>query len=269
MRPFKLTIAYDGTDYAGWQVQPGRPTIQGHLQQALLSLTGEAIAVVGSGRTDAGVHAWAQVASCTLRHWSGTAKNLADAINTKLPDTIAVTHAIDAPAGFHAIRDAVSKRYRYQIRIGGGRNAFDHRYRWLIRHELDLASMQLATAKIIGEHDFASFQAAGAPRQSTVRHVRDCLWKRDTNIEWGTPPSSVALWSLEIEANGFLYNMVRNIVGTLIEVGRGKYPPDWIEEVLAARNRDVAGPTAPAHGLFLQVVDYFPFDSPPKGPTPF
>ena len=261
MRTFKLTIAYDGTDFAGWQVQPGQPTVQGWLQRAIECLTGERIHVVGSGRTDAGVHALAQVASCALPKWTGTAKNLADAINTKLPDSIVITEAFDAEDGFHAIRDAVSKRYRYQIRVGGRRDAFDHRYRLLIHHRLDLDRIRDAASRFIGTKDFVSFQASGGVRKSTVRTVSSC----DLTIDRASGPrfnsADSTLVSIEVEADGFLYNMVRNMVGSLIEVGRGKYPPDWIEGVLAAKNRDFAGPTAAAHGLFLKQVHYASADA--------
>ena len=256
MRTFKLTIAYDGTDFAGWQVQPGRATVQGWIQSAIECLTGEHVSVVGSGRTDAGVHALAQVASCALPKWTGSAKNLADAINTKLPDAIAITESVDARDGFHAIRDAVSKRYRYQIRMGGRRDVFDHRYRLLVRHPLDIDKIRDAASRFIGTKDFVSFQASGGVRKSTVRTVSCC----DVNIDPSTGPKSASddslLASIEVQADGFLYNMVRNMVGTLLEVGRGKYPPHWIEEVLAAKNRDSAGPTAAAHGLFLKEVHY-------------
>ncbi len=258
-RTFKLTVAYDGTDFAGWQVQPGQQTIQGRIQRAIERLTGAHVPVVGSGRTDAGVHALAQVASCTLPQWTGTAKNLASAINTKLPDSIAITDAIDAPDGFHAIRDAVSKRYRYQIRIGGGRDVFDHRYRLLIRYRVDVEQMRAAAQRIVGTLDFASFQASGAVRQSTVRTVSCCEILADPPTGDSTAIQAPKLMSIEIQADGFLYNMVRNIVGTLIEVGRGKYSPEWIDKVIEAKNRDIAGPTAPAHGLFLKEVHYAPF----------
>ena len=249
-RAFKLTIAYDGTNYSGWQVQPNLPTIQGHLQKALKNLTGHQIQVIGSGRTDAGVHAHAQVASCNLA-WRDSPQHLMRAINTQLPESIVVHAAEEACQGFHAIRDASGKRYRYQLRIGGARDAFDYRYHWHLHGELNLDQMRLAAQRLIGEHDFRSFQAMGAERKTTVRNVRAC----DLVVSAVEDDHACHL-SIEVEADGFLYNMVRNIVGTLVEVGRGKQSAEWIDQVLVARDRDAAGPTAPACGLFLLRVDY-------------
>ncbi len=274
MRTFKLTVAYDGTDFAGWQVQPGRPTIQGALQSALSAVTRATVPVIGSGRTDAGVHAIAQVASCVVPRWRATDAELARALNTKLPNTVSVVDVADAPDGFHALRDAVGKRYRYQIRVGGPRDPFDYRYSWQLPGPLDCDAMCDAASRLVGRHDFASFQAAGADRKSTVRHVSACeLLENGEEAEHrcndrlphrgSFPAMSLSAdgtgerrLAIEVEANGFLYNMVRNIVGTLVEIGRGRREPGWIEQVLEAKDRDAAGPTAPAHGLFLQRVDY-------------
>lgn len=250
-RSFKLTIAYDGTGFAGWQVQPNQQTIQGFLQDALQRLTGDQIQVIGSGRTDAGVHAQAQVASCRLV-WRDSPQHLLRALNTQLPETIVVCAAEEAREGFHAIRDAIGKRYRYQLRVGGVRDVFDYRYHWHLHGQLDLEQMRLAAKRLIGEHDFKSFQATGAERKTTVRTVRAC----DLIIR--ADGETYCDLSIEVEADGFLYNMVRNIVGTLVEVGRGKQAVEWIDQVLLARDRDVAGPTAPACGLFLLRVDYPP-----------
>jgi tRNA pseudouridine38-40 synthase len=246
-----LTIAYDGTDFAGWQVQPGKQTIQGMLERALLRITSEQIHVTGSGRTDAGVHALAQVASCTLPQWRDPAGRLAHAINSHLPDTIVVNESVDAADDFHPIRDAIGKSYRYQLQLGGIRDVFEHRYRWHLHGRLDLDSMRSAAERLIGLHDFASFQAAGSDRKTTTRDVRRC-----EVIQQETANSDRLHLAIEVEADGFLYNMVRNIVGTLIEVGRGKQTPDWIDDVIAQCDRNAAGQTAPAHGLFLVQVEY-------------
>lgn len=251
-RSFKLTVCYDGTNYSGWQVQPQQKTIQQTLQHALTAVTGEAVTVVGSGRTDAGVHALGQAASCTIERWRASASDLMRALNANLPDCILVREAIDMPAGFHAIRDAIGKRYRYQLQAGGLRDVFEYRYRWKVHQPLDIAAMRLAAARFVGRHDFASFQASGAdPKKSTTRHVRAC-----DVIEQPTTSDDALHLLVEVEADGFLYNMVRNIVGTLVDVGRGKQTPDWIAQVIEAKNRCVAGPTAPPHGLFLVRVDY-------------
>jgi tRNA pseudouridine38-40 synthase len=256
LRTFKLTIAYDGTDFAGWQVQPGKPTLQAALQTALRAVTGEAIAVVGSGRTDSGVHAIGQVASCRLP-WRAEPDRLSVALNANLPNTIVVRETVEAPTDFHAIRDALGKRYRYQLQLGGIRDPFEYRYRWTLHRKINVDRMRAAAERLVGRHDFASFQASGSDRKTTVRDVRAC-----DVIEQLTAQADVGRHlAIEVEANGFLYNMVRNIVGSLVEVGRGKYPPEWIDEVIAKRNRDAAGPTAPPHGLFLLRVDYAPFPS--------
>jgi tRNA pseudouridine38-40 synthase len=251
-RSFKLTIAYDGTDFAGWQVQPQQETVQQAIQRALLAVTGETVQVVGSGRTDSGVHALGQVASCRIGRWRASAADLIRALNANLPDSIVIRDCVDMPDDFHAIRDAVGKRYRYQIRLGGPRDVFEYRYRWHLHRPLDMDAMRQAAAHFVGRHDFASFQASGAdPKKTTTRHIRACEL-----IEQETTSEDVQHWAIEVEADGFLYNMVRNIVGTLVEVGHGKQSPDWIAEVIEARNRCAAGPTAPAHALFLVWVDY-------------
>jgi tRNA pseudouridine38-40 synthase len=246
-----LTIAYDGTDFSGWQVQPGERTIQGMLERALQRITSEPVQVIGSGRTDAGVHALAQVASCTLPHWRDSAVRLAHALNSHLPDTIVVNESCEAPDDFHPIRDAIGKRYRYQLQLGGIRDVFEHRYRWHLHGRLDLDRMRSAAERLTGLHDFASFQAAGSDRKTTTRNLRHCELIRQE-----TANSDRLHLAIEVEADGFLYNMVRNIVGTLIEVGRGKQAPQWIDDVIAQCDRNAAGQTAPAHGLFLVRVEY-------------
>lgn len=253
VRTFKLTVAYDGTDFSGWQVQPNKATVQGFLQDALRKISGAPVQVIGSGRTDAGVHAIAQVASCVLP-WRDAPERLVMALNANLPDTIVVRESEEVQHDFHPIRDAIGKRYRYQIQLGGERDAFEYRYRWRIRGEVDVNLIQSAAARFVGRKDFASFQASGSDRKTTVRDLRACdvIHQRQdevTGVQW---------LAIEVEADGFLYNMVRNIVGSLVEVGRGKFPPQWIDEVIAACDRNQAGPTAPPHGLFLLRVDYPP-----------
>ena len=262
-RTFKLTIAYDGTDFAGWQVQPGQETVQGLLQSAIGQITGQTAQAIGSGRTDSGVHAIAQVASCELPQWKHSAEDLRRAINTQLPETIVVNEIVDAPEGFHAIRDATGKRYRYQLQVGGTREVFDYRYRWHLKGAVEIDRMREAADHFLGRHDFESFQAAGSDRKTTTRTIRACdlIIQEPARPTPGANDSGGMKLAIEIEADGFLYNMVRNVVGTLVEVGRGKHPPEWIDELIAARNRDVAGPTAPSQGLFLLRVDYAPFDS--------
>jgi len=253
-RWFKMTVAYDGTNYCGWQVQPNGVSIQSTIEHAIAQICHQQIRVTGSGRTDAGVHAIAQVASFSLQSWRASANDLCRALNSKLPSDIAISEVLDAPEDFHAIRDAIGKRYRYQIQIGGVRDAFEYKYRWQVQGPIDVEAMRQATTYLLGKHDFASFQAAGADRKTTVREVRD-LVIIDQEGRAGAPSQSRYI-AFEIEADGFLYNMVRNIVGTLIEVGRRKQPPSWVKHVLEMADRTQAGPTAPPNGLFMVRVDY-------------
>lgn len=248
MRIVKLTLAYDGTNYAGWQAQAEGPTVQQTLEAAIEKVTGESVRTLASGRTDAGVHALGQVASFRTENQL-PADVLARAINANLPDDIAVLDAADAPPGFHPIRDAVSKRYRYEILNRRTPDVFRRHYAWHIAYSLDVPAMARASQLFVGTHDFCSFETSGAPRKDTVRTVSDLVVRRE-------PDGESDRISIEIEADGFLYNMVRAIVGSLVEVGRGARPEPWIGEVLAACDRRRAGPTAPALGLFLVSVKY-------------
>jgi len=248
MQTIKLTLAYDGTDYAGWQVQSGPVTVQGVVEKALAEITGQTIRATASGRTDAGVHALGQVVG--FRADTHLLPEVwVRALNARLPSDVAVVEAAAAPEGFHAIRDAVDKRYRYTIHNGPCRDVFRRRYCWHYPSTLDVDAMARAAGCLRGRHDFASFQSSGAPRATTVRTVSDLLVTRGE--EAGGP------WlMIEIEADGFLYNMVRAIVGTLVEVGRGAQPESWVAEVIEARDRSAAGPTAPPQGLTLVRVRY-------------
>ena len=247
MPHFKLTLAYDGTAYHGWQVQPQQRTIQGTIEQAILKLTGQAVRVTASGRTDAGVHALGQVASfsaeCRL-----TLGELQTALSALLPDDIAVLGVEEVPAGFHPIRDARWKCYRYVIHNGPIRDVFARRYAWHIVQALDASAMQRAATALVGTHDFSSFETAGAPRETSVRTV--------TRLEVRGEDAKPGQIIIEIVADGFLYNMVRAIVGTLVEVGRGAEAESWPAEVLAACDRSAGGPTAPPQGLYLVYVVY-------------
>jgi len=248
MRFFRLTLSYDGTAYVGWQVQDNGRTIQAELEAALRRITGEAIRAVASGRTDAGVHALGQVVS----FHSDTRlapEVLCKALNANLPQDIVVREVREAPAGFHAIRDAVRKRYRYVVQDGPIRDAFSRMYAWHFVHILDVPAMRAAAQLLLGKHDFSSFEASGSPRVSSVRMIHDLTVERRTG-------DFLERVVFEVEADGFLYNMVRNLVGSLVEVGRGRREPDWIGQVLAARDRKLAGATAPPQGLFLVNVDY-------------
>lgn len=245
MRTIKLTIAYDGSGYTGWQMQGGeRPTLQAAVEAALSKvLGGEPVRVTGSSRTDAGVHALGQVVSFH------TASRLTPAVilramNAELPDDISVLAAAEARFGFHSIRDSVGKRYRYVIQHGRTLDVFLRHYAWHVRRELDVDTMREAARSLVGTHDFAAYQNQGSVRDSTVRTVHEL--SVTTHRERGFEQ----IW-IEVEGNGFLYMMVRNIVGTLVEVGRGNHGPAWPAEVLAGGDRRQAGMSAPAQGLFL------------------
>jgi len=246
VRFLKLTVAYDGTAYAGWQQQRRRRSVQQQLQEAWERITGEPARMAASSRTDAGVHALGQVVSCESR--TALAPHvLQRALNARLPEDIRVHEVAEAPTGFHATRAAVGKRYRYLIQDGGTPDLFLRDYCWYLPRELDVAAMQQAARTLVGQHDFASFQNAGSPRTSTVRNLRELTVarRRDERADRVV---------IEAEGDGFLYNMVRNLVGTLVEVGQGRRDARWPAQVLAARRRSLAGRTAPPHGLFLVSV---------------
>ncbi len=245
MRTFKLTLAYDGTGYCGWQSQAGQKSLQDTLERTLLRITGEAIRVHASGRTDSGVHAEGQVVSFESETQLAS-EVLHKALNAELPFDMAVWRVELAADGFHARRDARGKMYRYLIDDGATRDVFARQYVWQFRQRLDEQAMQRAAQALVGEHDFASFQSQGDERDSSVRTVFQARVQRLPNQRI----------SVEIAGSGFLYNMVRAIVGTLVEVGRGVQPEEWVGQVLAAKQRRAAGQTAPAHGLCLVRVDY-------------
>ena len=273
MPSFKITLAYDGAEFSGWQAQPGRRTVQGELERAWLEITGETVRLNAAGRTDAGVHAAGQVVSVE----SATnipPESLVHALNSKLPDDAAVQLVERVADGFHATHDAKFKRYRYTIYNDPRRPVFARKYAWHIPTPLDVAAMQAGGAHMVGTHDFASFQSVGSERESTVRTIFAVEVTRfspglrpgvgsPTEYAWPQRPRrypraepGAALVTIDVEGDGFLYNMVRTIAGTLVEVGRGKRPPEWVAEVIAAKDRCAAGQTAPAHGLCMQWVAY-------------
>ncbi len=253
LRCFRGLVAYDGARYAGWQTQSDQPSVQQTIEEALARICKERVRVRASGRTDAGVHAWAQSISFHARSRL-TAERLGQALQGNVPRDIAILELKETRDDFDALNDAVGKRYGYWIQDGSRTDVFLAKFAWRVPVELDVAAMQQAAAHFIGEHDFCSFEASGSPRRSSVRTVRDLTVER-RKTPWSLPhvlPPIV----VEIEANGFLYNMVRNIVGTLVEIGKGKQTPAWAAQVLQAEDRKQAGPTAPPEGLFLQQVEY-------------
>jgi len=244
MRNIKLTISYDGTDFHGWQRQPGLRTVQSVLDEAVERLTGAWPNTNASGRTDAGVHAVGQVV-----HFLTAARHEPDvyvrALNATLPPDVRVRDAVEVSQAFHATLDARSKRYRYRIDNAQYASPFELRYAWHLFHRLDVDAMNQAGSALLGRHDFRSFETDWPNRLSSVRTIFDVAATRDGDMV-----------HIEVEADGFLYNMVRAIAGTLSLVGTGKRPVEWVGEVLRAENRVEAGPNAPARGLFLLHVNY-------------
>lgn len=287
---WKLTLAYDGTDYYGWQVQPGQQTIQGELQAALHRITGEDPLPQGSGRTDAGVHALGQVASFPLLA-PIPPENLKRALNRTLPEAIRIVDAAMAPASFHARHSAIAKTYEYRIFREVLCPPFLSRYVLTCTWPLNFEALQLAAKMFVGKHDFTSFAATdpelgirsmqvktqtdagtggrpnlfasnlhmisirainlqpGTPQKSSVRTIFSSQWERQQS-------EAGELLVYRVRGNGFLHHMVRNLVGTMVDVGRGRTPASDIRAMLAARTRSAAGPTAPAQGLFLHSVEY-------------
>jgi tRNA pseudouridine38-40 synthase len=247
-RTLKLTLAYDGTDFAGWQIQPQVRTVQGTIRDVLERITGEPVNLIGSGRTDVGVHAVGQVASFETRSPHGC-ELFQRALNAELPHDIAILQVEEAAPGFQARRFARRKRYRYVIHDAGARDVFARRYCWQLPYRLDDGAMARAAQVLVGTHDFSSFESSGSPRESTVRTI----YALDIARPRVERPFELCL---EVEADGFLYNMVRAIAGTLVQVGRGVQSESWVRDVLEAQHRPVAGPTAPPQGLFLLWVGY-------------
>jgi tRNA pseudouridine38-40 synthase len=243
-RNIRLTIAFDGSAYHGWQIQPNAPTVQGLLTEAVARITGEKETINGSGRTDAGVHARGLAANFLTGSRLPPAQ-LVRALNALLPRDIRILTARQVHSGFHARRDAVSKIYRYQIYLGSILAPHLLREYFHFPYPVDIAKMQDAARLFIGEHDFASFAKANDALASTVRRIFRCdFTKRGKQL------------LLTVEGNGFLHHMVRNIAGTLLEVGRGSISLEEFKDLFIKRDRRLAGFTAPAHGLVLLKVKY-------------
>jgi tRNA pseudouridine38-40 synthase len=260
LRNIRLCVAYDGTDYYGWQRQPEKLTVQGLLESALEKITGTPITLWGSGRTDAGVHAANQIAnfktSCPI-----PCGNLQKALNDGLPASVRVKDAQEVPASFHARFSAVSKTYRYRILLAPVASPFIARFVHHYPYPLDRKAMQRAAQRFEGKHDFTSFAAAGGTEEEAEDAPSTSGRPSRTNVR--TISSSRFFWNArnsilvyEVSANGFLRHMVRNLAGTLIEVGRRKLSLADITSILGARDRKRSGPTAPAHGLCLWKVRY-------------
>lgn len=258
---WKITLSYDGTAFHGWQVQPGLPTVQGTLAAVLEKMTGERVLPQGSGRTDAGVHALGQVASFALEA-RVPAENLLRAMNRALPQSVRVLAVEEVGEGFHARHSAAQKCYEYRVFERRVKNSVEERvcspfvapYVWDCRWALDVERMQRAARVVCGIHDFTSFaavdpevgaRAEGGVGVNPVKTVFKSEWVREEE-----------LLRYRVTGSGFLHHMVRNLVGTMVEVGRGSMQAEDMERILGARDRAVAGPTAPAQGLFLVRVEY-------------
>lgn len=256
MRNLMITLAYDGTDFHGWQFQPEMRTVQGCLEQALRRVLRHQVVVIGCSRTDAGVHAAGHVANVYTTN-PAPMLGLFRSLGSRLPKDMSAVHMAEVPLTFHSTRSAVSKLYRYRIYNNQGRPCEQllQRYTYHCWLPLDLERMRTAAEAWIGTHDFTSLASAGSVRDSNVRtvlRIEICRLGREV--------------VLDIEGSGFLYKQVRNMVGTLVEIGRGQWPPSRAEEMLKARDRAAGGPTAPARGLCLQWVRYDIPNLPPPPP---
>jgi tRNA pseudouridine38-40 synthase len=244
-RNIKLTIQYDGSRYSGWQKQPGRKTIEEEIKTAIETLiSADDVEVNGSSRTDAGVSALGQVANVRLDTPVPTDR-LAKAISHYLPAQIVVTEALDVPDDFDAIKSTKSKMYRYSIYTAKTRPVMQVSHCWHRPGKLDIEAMNQAAQKFIGEKDFKSFATACDKRSTSVRTIFNCQVTQEDQWIY-----------IDVQASGFLYNMVRNIVGTLVEIGRGRWQPEKIDEIIEAKSRNTAGPIAPAQGLCLMWIKY-------------
>jgi tRNA pseudouridine38-40 synthase len=249
MRSLKITISYDGTDFAGWQIQPDTPTIQGTLSSAIGRVTGEKVLPQGSGRTDAGVHALAQVANFSLES-PIPPENLLKALNDVLPSTIRILAVEEVDSSFHARKSATAKTYRYRMYRADICPPFLARYVWHHPYPLDENGMIDSADAVTGEHDFTSFAAVDPERGreqevSNIRTIFASTWRREGDE-----------FIYEVRGSGFLHHMVRNLVGTFILVGKGTLKPKDVSRILEAKSRSAAGATAPASGLFLVNVEY-------------
>ncbi|MDF1591771.1 MAG: tRNA pseudouridine(38-40) synthase TruA [Desulfobacterales bacterium] len=242
---FKLTIEYDGSGFYGWQRQKNDRTVQGVIEAAIATMTGETVTLIGSGRTDAGVHARGQVANF-LCETELTAPIFERGLNSLLSEDVVVRYCHQVDESFHARYSVKSKIYQYRILNRVIPVAVGRQYCWFIRRNIDVETMRAAAGYIVGSHDFKAFEGAGSPRSSTIRQV--------IRAEWQMPKPDQHVF--EIEADGFLRYMVRNLVGTLVQVGLGKLTPEDFKGILFSTDRNQAGATAPPQGLFLMEVKY-------------
>jgi len=252
MRTLALTVAYDGTDWAGMQYQPTAPSVQGALEKALASVLRHDVRIAAAGRTDAGVHALAQVVSLRTPN-PIPAERLPRAVNLLLPESIRVRRAVERPAGFHARRSAIFRRYWYRMQVTRHADPLRGRFCWQLDRELDIAAMQAALAPLVGWHDFAAFCHHGGETKGTVREIHHArVMSRGTGIV------------VDVQADAFVHRMVRLLVSNLVLVGAGERPASWLEELLCSQDRSLAGRGAPPHGLILMRIGYPPIENPSR-----
>ena len=245
-RRVKLTVAYDGTAYAGWQMQPNGTTVQSVMEGALARILQEPVRLRAAGRTDAGVHAREQVVDFA----DSGRRDIATIVrggNGLLPADIRILSAETVPEPFDARRHATEKEYRFFLYLSPIASPFLTRYAWHLEAQLELDAVREGLSRLVGEHDFTSFRGQGCTAMSPVRTIRRAEVARH---------DIPGLWSIDVTGEGFLRHMVRNIVGTVVDAGKGKHTPERVGEILRARDRSAAGVTAPAHGLFLWQVTY-------------
>jgi tRNA pseudouridine38-40 synthase len=255
MKKIKLLLEFDGTAYQGWQIQKKGTTVQGVIEERILKITGEQSRLVGASRTDAGAHALGQVA--VFRTASRLEPEvIKKALNVLLPHDIRVLEVSEVNDSFRPINDVVKKSYFYVITNQRESSAFLYRYTWMVNQHLDLKSMTKAAQVLIGIHDFSSFRGTGSSTKNPVREVFSLSIERFDKTNFMTASLKGNFLKIRIEANGFLRHMVRNIAGTLVEIGRGRFSADRMSKILKTHDRRLAGPTAPANGLFLERIVY-------------
>ena len=245
MRRIRIFVAYDGTNYCGWQIQPNGITIEEKLNKALNRLTGEDIRVIGASRTDSGVHALGNVAVFDTES-PIPPERFSYALNQRLPEDIVVVKSDEVPLDWHPRYQVSRKTYEYRILNRTFRMPNRRLDTYFYHHKLDVDKMKQATSYLVGEHDFKSFCAVGAQVKTTTRTIYSCEVEKDGND----------IITIRVTGNGFLYNMVRIIAGTLIRVGGGEMSPDEMPQILGKKDRTAAGPTAPAHGLTMMGIEY-------------
>lgn len=262
MRCYAITVAYDGTRYVGWQTQPNGLAIQQVLSESIAEVVGHRVNLHGSGRTDAGVHAEGQVAAFSTDAWKHSAEQLVRAINQRLPQDISVLESRRVQVGFDPIRNAIAKTYRYTIRNSSVPDPLKHAYQWWIPRTLDIELMRQGANRLIGTLDFKTFESLGSNRKTSIRTVH--------KLEVLPVPSLAGTEiHIVIQADGFLYNMVRNITGALVQIGKGRFDPKRLDTMIESKQRDLESQTAPARGLCLMSVEYpksLYLDSDPRHP---